>query len=91
MNSTPNDLTNSTSAVINSLGRRYLGMPTASMPAGTGSISYTVGRNPNRARSCAAAKPAGPEPMIAIFSPFVLSGGFCSERNRSNAAQFLAA
>ena len=32
-------------------------------------ISKIVGRNPMRARSCPAASPAGPEPMIAIRSP----------------------
>ncbi len=65
---------------------RYSGIPTANIPAGTGSISYTVGRHPKSAKSWAAAKPAGPEPMIATGSPSVLSGNSRSPRNRLSPA-----
>jgi hypothetical protein len=43
-------------------------MPTASMPPGMDRASKIVGRKPFKARKYPAVKPAGPAPMMAIFS-----------------------
>ena len=45
------------------------GMPYRRMPPGTGQKSNTVQRAPASVSSSATARPAGPEPMIATFSP----------------------
>ena len=52
-----------------SFGRRYAGTPTLNMPPKTGNASKMVTWWPRRAKSWAAASPAGPEPTTATLCP----------------------
>ena len=68
--STPSASITATSRRISSRGKTIgRARPTASMPAGTGSVSKTTGRKPSSARSWAADRPAGPAPMMATRWP----------------------
>jgi hypothetical protein len=48
-------------------GSRYSGMPKRTIPPGSPAPSNTVTSYPSSARSCAALRPAGPDPMTATF------------------------
>ncbi len=77
-----------------SLGRRYSGTPTLSIPPKTGNASKIVTWCPSNARSWAATSPAGPEPTTATLCPLELSentGLYCSFHKPSAAKRFSAA
>ena len=58
------------SSRMSSLGSRYSGMPSLSIPPATDWASKTVTSYPRSARSCAQESPAGPAPTTATRMPF---------------------
>ena len=58
---------------ISSRGSRYSGMPSVSIPPATDCASKTVTSYPNKARSWAHDRPAGPAPITATLIPFLFN------------------
>ena len=78
--STPNRFIFSISLFKMLRGRRYSGIPRASIPPGTFEASKMVGLNPSSAKKYAAERPLGPDPIIATRSSRAVTSGTGRER-----------